>query len=79
LNGVHSYGEVAVVVGENGFVGTWDLAGHGLVSEPPLTLDILHATWGWPGGRMYAVGGNLATAGDTFHGVILSARAPESP
>jgi hypothetical protein len=78
LNGVCVYPSgLSVVVGERGYSALFDAETDTLTEVPPITLDILHATWGEAGGRMYAVGGNLNTAEDTFHGVILTAAAPE--
>ncbi|MEL6347021.1 MAG: hypothetical protein AAFV53_28160, partial [Myxococcota bacterium] len=78
LNGVRVYpGGIAIVVGEFGYSAIYDLTDGSLEPIPSVTTDILHATWGGPGGEMYAVGGNLNTAEEYFHGVILNGRAPE--
>lgn len=79
LNGVQSYGEVAVVVGEAGYAGTYEIGTSSLIPANSPTDEILHATWGTPGGQMYAVGGNLGTADDNLTGVLLRAKAPEAP
>lgn len=77
LNGVHVYTDgTAIVVGERGYSARFDPDTDTLTEAPAATLDILHATWGEDGGTMYAVGGNLNTAEEYFHGVILTADAP---
>ena len=78
LNGVQVYPSgVAVVVGEAGVSGLYHLDSDRLDEVLPTTRDVLHATCGVPGGRMLAVGGNLFTSDDLFHGTILVAPAPE--
>ncbi|MCB9759710.1 MAG: hypothetical protein H6739_07695 [Alphaproteobacteria bacterium] len=78
LNGVRVYPSGrSVVVGERGFSGLYDPDEDVLTEVPSLTDDVLHGTWGAAGGQMYAVGGNLFTSDDYFHGVILTGPAPE--
>jgi len=77
LNGVQIYGSTAVVVGERGYSALFDTESDTVEEVFGITLDILHATWGEAGHKMYAVGGNLNTAEEYFHGVILVADAPE--
>ena len=78
LNGVQVYPSgVAVVVGEAGYSALYDLETDTVTPVLPITRDVLHATWGVPGGRMLAVGGNLFTSDDTFVGTLLLAPAPE--
>lgn len=69
--------ERALVCGENGLTGLYDVAGDALVEVPPLTTDVLHGCFVAPDGRPYAVGGNLFTSGDTFMGTILAGRPLE--
>ena len=78
LNGVQVYPSgVAVIVGEAGYSALYDLETDAVTPVLPITRDVLHATWGLPGGRMLAVGGNLFTSDDTFLGTLLVAPAPE--
>lgn len=79
LNGVQVFasGTQAVVVGEGGYSALYNLDDDSVTEQLPLTTDVLHAAWGEAGGTMYAVGGNLFTAGDTYHGTVLAAPAPE--
>lgn len=78
LNGVCAYPNgLSVVVGERGYSALYDAETGELTEVLGITLDILHATWGMSGGKMYAVGGNLNTAEPYFHGVILVSDAPE--
>lgn len=78
LNGVQVYPSgVAVVAGEAGYTARYDPATDTLTADLPVTRAVLHATWGVPGERMLAVGGNLFTAEDTFVGTILVGQAPE--
>jgi hypothetical protein len=78
LNGVMVYPSgVAVVVGELGYSGLFDLETDELTDVLGSSNDVLHATWGVPGGTMYAVGGNLYTTADSFEGIVLTAEAPE--
>ncbi len=78
LNGVMVYPSgTAVVVGELGYSGLYSIADDTLDEVLGSTSDVLHATWGTPGGTMYAVGGNLYTSSDSFQGVVLTAPAPE--
>ena len=77
LNGVHVFGNGSVVVvGERGYSALFDPDTDAVTEAPAVTLDILHATWGEDDGTVYAVGGNLNTAEEYFHGVILTADAP---
>lgn len=78
LSGVQVFpsGE-AVVVGELGYIGRYTVGSGTVVDDDVLTQDVLHAAWGTAGDSVYAVGGNLYTTEDFFHGVVLRGPAPE--
>ena len=72
LNGVFQYEEnKLIVVGERGYAAFFDANAGTYAEIPSVTLDILHATWVDSEGIIYAVGGNLFTSDEYFHGVIL--------
>ena len=78
LNGAWIYPSgQAVVVGERGYSAVFSPSDESINETVGITLDILHATWGQAGGKMYAVGGNLNTAEEYFHGVVLVSDAPK--
>jgi hypothetical protein len=79
LSGVAPTGGVAVVAGEYGFTGVYDPASDEIARVAPLTTDVLHGVFAFEEGPVYAVGGNLYTAGDSFTGTVLVAPAPGSP
>jgi len=66
----------ALVTGENGFTGLYHIDTDVLDEVPAVTEDVLHGSFAASDGRLYAVGGNLFTAGSTFAGTMLSAPAP---
>ena len=72
LNGVFQY-EVghSIVVGERGYGALYDVNTQEYQELPSITLDVLHAVWVTQQGDAYAVGGNLFTSEEYFHGVIL--------
>ena len=70
LNGVSSFGDSTLMVGERGYAILQE-AGESLELEAQ-TLDVLHAALIDSQDRYFAVGGNLFTAEDSFHGVLLS-------
>ena len=72
LNGVHVFAEDrAFVVGERGYAASMDINDGSIVEWPSITLDVLHATFVDSTGLVYAVGGNLFTADQYFHGIIM--------
>ena len=72
LNGVFQYEpNQLIVVGERGYGAFFDVNVGTYQEIPSVTLDILHATWVDSEGFVYAVGGNLFTSDQYFHGVIL--------
>ena len=77
LNGVQVLADGrAVVVGERGIAGLYDPATDSLEESPAPTSDVLHAAW-QHGDQVYAVGGNLYTADDFFHGSVFRAPLPD--
>lgn len=66
----------AVVVGERGWAGVYDTADDSLVEGPVDTLDVLHNAFVAPDGGLWAVGGNLYTAGDSFLGSAFVGTLP---
>jgi len=72
LNGVFQYETgYSVVVGERGYGAIYDSTTMTYEEIPSVTLDVLHAVWVDSAGDAYAVGGNLFTTDEYFHGVIL--------
>lgn len=74
LQGVSVYADDrALVTGENGFSGIYHIDEDRLDEVLPITDAVLHGCFVAHDGALYAVGGNLFTAGDTFAGVLLTA------
>ena len=72
LNGVQVYQDgKALVVGERGYGAIYDPTTESLQELEPVTLNILHNAFGFTTSTSYAIGGNLNTADEYFHGVIL--------
>jgi len=74
LNGVQVLPDGrAVVVGERGSAGIYDPATDTLVDSGVPTLDVLHNAFSPDGQTVLAVGGNLYTSDNVFHGSIWRA------
>jgi hypothetical protein len=77
LSGVHLLdARNALVVGEAGLGGLYDLETDLLEEAEPVTTSVLHGAFAAPDGTLYAVGGNLYSASDAFEGTLLSAPSP---
>lgn len=81
LSGVHVYeAGSAVVVGERGFAGIYDIASDEIVEVPVPTDDVLHGVFVDRSGQAWAAGGNLYTSGDSFLGSVwIGTFAEENP
>ncbi|MCB9745494.1 MAG: hypothetical protein H6741_28460 [Alphaproteobacteria bacterium] len=67
----------AIIAGEFGYTALYNSADDSVIDVRPITSDVLHGAWAFPGGMMYVVGGNLFTSDNFFHGVVLSGPTPE--
>ena len=72
LNGVIQYETGhSIIVGERGYGALYDASTQEYQEILSVTLDVLHAVWVDQEGDAYAVGGNLFTTDEYFHGIIL--------
>lgn len=66
----------AVVAGFNGYLGTVSVDDGDVETLVSPTALILHAVYGQPDGKTYAVGGDIGSLKDTYTGVILASDTP---